>query len=146
MKTKNIETQPDVVEVASKKLSRAAKKAAKAAAKTNKKLDKQAAKAERKMSKKNKGVKVADVVAEAPAKPKKKGRAFVTLLTIGAIAGVGYVIYKKTQPQEDPWVKATSGSDQPSPFADMASDAQEAADAAVDKAESIVDDAAPKNI
>lgn len=145
MKTKNIETQPDVVEVASKKLSRAAKKAAKAAAKTNKKLDKQAAKAERKMSKKNKGVKIADVAADAPAK-KKKGRTFVTLLTIGAIAGVGYVIYKKTQPQEDPWVKATSGSDQPSPFADMASDAQEAADAAVDKAESIVDDAAPKNI
>lgn len=82
---------------AEKKAAKAAKKSAKAAAVQAKKD----AKLEKKAGKKSKGI-------------------VRNVLILGTVAAVGYVIYKKTQPQEDPWVTAAGEPvGQPVPAADF---------------------------
>lgn len=89
--------------VAAAKSAKAEAKALAKEVKAQAKLDKKAPKA----SKKTKATK--------PAGKKKSGKAIKTVLLLGAVAAVGYVVYKKSQPQEDPWVTA-AGEPNAAPF------------------------------
>ncbi|MCI7551999.1 MAG: hypothetical protein PUK40_04120 [Actinomycetaceae bacterium] len=80
-------------------------------------------------------VKAARKELEKPAKKSHKVRNFfLSVLGIGAAAGAGYYLWKKSQPVEDPWAESY--------WEDVAM--PEAAEEAVDKAKDAASDAADK--
>lgn len=128
------------VSEASKQASKASKQASKRASKKADKFAKRASKAAARM--------------ERSAKPKKSRRGLKFFLLVGpllAIAGVAAVLYRRSQPIEDPWAeeywedvdfRGTGTEDVKDKAAQVAEDAAEKAEDLADKAATKVDEAA----
>ena len=105
---------------------RAQKKAAKKAAVLEKKASKELARLQKELAK-----------AAGAKKEHKSRKGLITLLLAGAASAAGYVLWKRSQPVEDPWAEAYWED-----FADEAMLSAETADHAADAAQEISEEEA----